>query len=67
MTATAPTDTREALMSWADRNDRFSLGDVRAILQTHGLTFSDWLTDCEARNWQHRVQDAQALLTWLGY
>lgn len=67
MTITAPTDTREALLSWAGRDDRYSLEDVRAILQAHGLTLGDWLTDCEARSWQHRTQDAQALLTWLGY
>ena len=62
-----PTDTREALLSWADREDRYSLDDIRAILTGHGLTLSDWLTDCEARGWQQRTQDAQTLLNWLGY
>lgn len=61
------TDSREALLSWADHTGRFSLPDVAAILAGHGLTMGDWLNDCEARHWDARVTDAELLVQWLGY
>ena len=60
------TDTREALLSWADREDRYSLDDIRAILTGHGETMSAWCDAC-AEHDRYTVSDAAALLTWLGY
>lgn len=66
-TASSLTDSREALMSWAGRDGRFSIEDVLAIVQGHGETLSAWGDACnEAARFQS-VYDAQALLTWLGY
>lgn len=59
-------DSKEAMLSWAGRNGRYSLDDLEAILQGHGETLRSWADDCEAHGFQ-AVYNAEALLTWLGY
>jgi hypothetical protein len=65
MTAT-PTDTRAALLSWADRGGRYTLDDLEAILRGHGETLQAWIDDCSAHGFD-AVYNAEALLSWLGY
>ena len=57
----------DSVLDHADHHGNLSHGDAQALLAQHGFTLSDWLTDCEARGWQQRTQDAQTLLAWLGY
>lgn len=59
-------DSKEAMLSWAGRNGRYSLDDLEAILQGHGETLRSWADDCEAHGFQ-AVYNAEAVLTWLGY
>jgi hypothetical protein len=59
-------DSKAALLSWAGRTGRYSLGDLEAILHGHGETLRSWVDDCEAHGFQ-AVYNAEAVLTWLGY
>jgi hypothetical protein len=65
-TATTAPDTREALLSWADRDGRFSLDDLGAILYGHGQTLDSWIQDCDDTG-EADVYNAEALLIWLGH
>jgi hypothetical protein len=60
------TDSKAAMLSWAGRDGRYSIEDVRAILKGHGETLRAWVDDCDAHGFE-AVYDAEALLTWLGY
>jgi hypothetical protein len=60
------TDSKAAMLSWAGRDGRYSIEDVRAILKGHGETLRDWVDDCDAHGFE-AVYDAEALLAWLGY
>ena len=60
------TDSKAAMLSWADRDGRYTVNDLEDILKGHGETLSAWVNDCAAHGFD-AVYDAKALLAWLGY
>lgn len=62
-------DSKAAMLSWAGRDGRYGLEDLRAILEGHGETMRSWLDACcygPELNAQS-VSNAEAVLAWLGY
>jgi len=61
------TDSKAAMLSWAGRDGRYTLGELEAILKGHGETLQAWVDDCDKHDNPYAVHDAAALLAWLGY
>lgn len=59
-------DSKAALLSWAGRDGRYSIGDLRVVLEGHGETLRSWVEACETDG-RPSVCDAEAVLAWLGY
>ena len=59
-------DSKAAFLSWAGRDGRYSMGDLRVVLEGHGETLRSWVEACETDNCQ-AVYNAEAVLAWLGY
>ena len=59
-------DSKAAMLDWAGRTGRYSIGDLEAVLQGHGESLRSWVDACEEHGFQ-AVYSAEAVLTWLGY
>ena len=63
-----PMTYEESVLAFADSEGKLNAFNVRQLINEHGLTVSDWVSDCEARGLSDDLlDDAQAILTWLGY
>ena len=59
---------RESVLNAADSEGRLNAFQVRDLVNAHGLTVTDWVKDCKARQWSEDSLDrADLILTWLGY
>jgi hypothetical protein len=60
-------DSKAAMLEWAGRDGKYSIGDLEAVLQGHGESLQTWGDACEAEIRPHIYCSAEAVLTWLGY
>jgi len=60
-------DSKAAMLDWAGRDGKYSIGDLEAVLQGHGESLQTWGDACEAEIRPHIYCSAEAVLSWLGY
>jgi hypothetical protein len=59
--------SKAAMLDWAGRDGKYSIGDLEAVLQGHGESLETWGDACEAEIRPHIYRSAEAVLSWLGY
>ena len=60
-------NSKMAMLDWAGRDGKYSIGDLEAVLQGHGESLQTWVAACEKAGGCLRVYSAESVLTWLGY